>query len=89
MATPTSVNNQIIDTVTDSNVTVVASAPAAAAASSFQALSHSLSLAMENAAYNQQQVNVINMATTSSCVAHMLGKNTVTNSDKSTNQQPS
>lgn len=82
-------NNPITDKVTQENVTVVASAPAVAAASSFQALSHSLGLAFENAVYNQQQINVVNMATTSSCVAHMLGKGTATKNSESTKQQPS
>jgi hypothetical protein len=89
MATPKSVNTQITDAIAESNITVITSAPAVAAASSFQAMSHSLSLAMENAVYNQQQVNVINMASTSSCAAYILGKGMATNSSKPTKQQPS
>lgn len=78
MPTQTNASNEIIDSVTQSNITILASAPAVAQASSFQSLSHSLSLAMENATYNQQQVNVISAAATSSCVEHLLFDNIAT-----------
>lgn len=54
MAFPTSVNDQITDAVTQSNVKVVAEAPAIAAASLYQTVSHSSGILMENAVAAQQ-----------------------------------
>ena len=75
MPTQSNASNEIVDSVTQSNITILASAPAVAQASSFQSLSHSLSLAMENATYNQQQVNVLTTAVTSSCAEYLLFDN--------------
>lgn len=72
MAKPTAINDQITDTVSQTNVTTIASAPAVATASLYQVLSSSLSLAIQNCVTNQQQLNSILLASTTSCVSHLL-----------------
>ncbi|MDR1461755.1 MAG: RebB family R body protein [Azoarcus sp.] len=59
MAYPTSVNNQITDAVTQSNVKVVGEAPAIALGSLFQAMAHSTGILFENAVAAQQQQNTL------------------------------
>ena len=73
MAFPTAVNSQITDSVTQSNVEVLASAPATAIAMLYEALSASLSLASQNAVSNQQNVNILTEAVTTKCVEKLLG----------------
>lgn len=68
----TTVNPQITDAVTQSNVKVVAEAPAIAMGSVYQALAHSISLSMENAVNQQQQSNVLSQAVTTQCVQTIL-----------------
>lgn len=68
----TQVNSQITDAVTQTNVEVVSSSSSVAMGSLLQTLSHSLSLTMENAVSNQQQLNTLNIATTASCVEYLL-----------------
>jgi len=72
MAFPTSVNSQITDSVTQSNVEVVASAPAQAMGALYQSLAHSTGLAMQNAVSNQQEANSIASAVTTMCVKALL-----------------
>ena len=74
MAYPTPVNDQITDSVTQSNVEVLGSSPAQAMASLMQVLSSSLSIAVENTVANQQNANNINSAVTSMCVNTLLGE---------------
>ncbi|MGH8032479.1 MAG: RebB family R body protein [Luteimonas sp.] len=62
MAYPTAVNNQITDAVTQSNVKVVAEAPAFAMASIYQSLAHSTGILFENAVAAQQQQNTLSLA---------------------------
>ena len=78
MAFPTSVNNQITDSVTQSSVHVTASARAQALGSLYQVLSTSLALAVQNAVTNQQNANNINNAVTTSCVNTLLGTGNAT-----------
>ncbi len=54
------VNEQVTDAVTQTNVSVLAEAPAQAIASLYQVASHSNGLAMENAVSNQQNMNQLN-----------------------------
>jgi len=56
----TTVNAQITDAVTQTNVKVLAEAPAQAMATLYQVASHSNGLAMENAVSNQQNLNQLN-----------------------------
>ena len=63
-AFPTSVNNQITDSVTQANVKVLGDAPAMAMGNLFQATSQALSNAAHNATTAQQQTNVTAQAAT-------------------------
>jgi hypothetical protein len=73
MAMPTAVNDQVTDSVTQSGVKVVGSAPALAMASLFQASTQSLGLAAQNATVAQQQLNVVADAVTAKCVQLLVG----------------
>jgi hypothetical protein len=73
MAMPTAVNDQITDSVTQSGVKVVGSAPAVALSALFQASAHSLGLAAQNATVAQQQLNVVADAVTAKCVQLLVG----------------
>lgn len=66
------VNPQITDAVTQSNVKVVAEAPAMAMGSVYQTLAHAIGLSMENAVVQQQQANVLSQAVTTQCVQTIL-----------------
>ena len=69
MAYPTSVNNQITDSVTQANVQVLGDAPAIAMANLYQATAQALANAAHNATTNQQQANVTAQAATTMGVA--------------------
>lgn len=73
MAFPTAVNSQITDAVTQANVKVLADAPAMAMGSIYQTLTHSLGIAMENAAANQQAANQVAQAVVTRCIESLLG----------------
>lgn len=72
MAFPTSVNNQITDAVTQSNVNVVAEAPAIALGTVYQTLAHSTGIMMENAAGQQAQTNTLSQAVTATIVSKLM-----------------
>jgi hypothetical protein len=55
MAFPTAVNDQITDSVTQSNLEVVGDAPAVAMGNLYQATAQALANAAHNATNNQQQ----------------------------------
>ncbi|MBB3848935.1 hypothetical protein FHT14_002390 [Xanthomonas arboricola] len=55
MAFPTSVNNQINDAVTQSNVKVIGEAPAMAMGTIYQSMAHSTGILFQNAVSVQQQ----------------------------------
>lgn len=74
MANPTAVNSQITDSVTQSNVEVLANSPAVAVSMLFQTMANSLSLAVQNAVANQQNMNNISSAVTTKCVETLIGK---------------
>jgi hypothetical protein len=59
---PTSVNNQITDAVTQSNVKVIGEAPAMAMGSIYQTMAHSTGILFENAVSAQQQQNTLSQA---------------------------
>ena len=69
MAFPTAVNNQITDSVTQANVSVLGTAPAVAMGNLYQATAQALSNAAHNATTNQQQANVTAQAATTMGVA--------------------
>jgi hypothetical protein len=64
MAFPTSVNDQITDAVTQSNVKVVGEAPAMAMGSIYQTMAHSTGILLQNAVAAQQQQNTLSQAAT-------------------------
>ncbi|MDH5824829.1 RebB family R body protein [Luteimonas sp. RD2P54] len=76
MAYPTSVNNQITDAVTQSNVKVIAEAPAFGMASMFQSLAHSTGILYENAVAAQQQQNTLAQAGTNQGVMQVYSLDT-------------
>ncbi|MCD9030549.1 RebB family R body protein [Luteimonas sp. Y-2-2-4F] len=61
----TTVNAQITDAVTQTNVKVVAEAPAQAIASLYQVVSHATGLAVQNAVHSQHAMNQISTAVVS------------------------
>ena len=76
MAFPTAVNSQITDAVTQANVKVLGDAPAMAMANLYQATAQALANAAHNAAFAQQQNNIMAQAATTMGVAVLLGLNT-------------
>jgi hypothetical protein len=62
MAYNTDVNSQITDAVTQSNVNVLAQAPAMAMGSLFQTMAHSTGVLFENTISAQQQQNTLAQA---------------------------
>ena len=73
MAFPTSVNSQITDSVTQSNVKVLGDAPAQALGSLYQAIAQAQGLAAQNAVSAQQQATVTAQAATTLGVSTLLG----------------
>lgn len=76
MAFPTSVNDQITDSVTQANVKVLGDAPAMAMGNLFQATSQALSNAAHNATTAQQQTNITAQAATTAGVALLYALDT-------------
>jgi 2-hydroxychromene-2-carboxylate isomerase len=76
MAFPTAVNSQITDAVTQANVKVLGDAPAMAMANLYQATAQALANAAHNAAFAQQQNNIMAQAATTMGVAVLLGLDT-------------
>lgn len=62
MATPTQVNDQITDAVTQANVKVVGEAPAMALGTIYQSLAHSTGILFQNSVSQQQQQNTLSQA---------------------------
>jgi hypothetical protein len=78
MAFPTSVNDQISDSVTQANVKVLGDAPAMALASLFQATAQALANSAHNATTSQQQNNVTAQASTTMGVTTLYSLDTAT-----------
>lgn len=76
MAFPTSVNQQITDSVSQVNTEVVGTAPAIAMGNLFMATGQALSNAAHNATNNQQQSYVTMQTSTTQSVATMLSIDT-------------
>jgi hypothetical protein len=81
MAFPTSVNNQITDSVTQANVKVLADAPAMAMANLYQATAQALANAAHNATTAQQQNNITAQAATVMGVATLYSIDTASTGD--------
>ncbi|MBI9076651.1 MAG: RebB family R body protein [Desulfatibacillum sp.] len=76
MAFPTSVNNMITDSVTQSNTKVLGDAPAVALGNLYQASAQALSNSAHNATTSQQQTNVTAQAATTMGVAILYSLDT-------------
>jgi hypothetical protein len=72
MAFPTSVNDQVTDSVTQANTKVLGDAPAIAMGNLFMATSQALSNAAHNATNAQQQSSVTIQAATTAGVSTLL-----------------
>lgn len=81
MAFPTSVNNQITDSVTQANVKVLGDAPAMAMGNLFQATSQALSNAAHNATTAQQQTAITAQAATTMGVTTLYSIDTSTTAE--------
>jgi len=66
------VNEQVTDAVTQTNVKVVAEAPAEAIAMLYQVAAQTAGMGMQNALANQQNMNAINQAATTSAIDRLL-----------------
>ncbi len=73
MAFPTALNSQITDSVTQSNASVLAEAPAVAMGNVYQTAAAAASNAMANAVSTQQNMNEVAKAVTTACVNSLLG----------------
>jgi hypothetical protein len=76
MAFPTSVNDQITDSVTQSNVKVLGDAPAVAMGNLYQATGQALGNSAHNVTTAQQQTNVMAQAVTTQGVALLYAVDT-------------
>ena len=78
MAFPTSVNDQITDSVTQANTQVLGTAPAVALGNLYQATAQALANAAHNATSSQQQTNISAQAATTMGVATLYSIDTAT-----------
>ena len=76
MAFPTSVNDQVTDSITQANVHVLGDAPAIAMGNLYQATAQALANAAHNATNAQQQSYVTSQAATTAAVAALLSIDT-------------
>ena len=76
MAFPTSVNNLITDSVTQTNVGVVGQTPAISMGNLLISTSQALGNAAHNATSAQQQTNVTAQAATTQCVSTLFSLDT-------------
>lgn len=72
------VNGQITDAVTQSNVKVIGEAPAMAMGTLYQSMAHSTGILFENAVSNQQQQNVLAQAAVNQGVMQIYSVDTMT-----------
>ncbi|MGH6872265.1 MAG: RebB family R body protein [Rhizomicrobium sp.] len=77
MALPTPLNGQITDAVTQTNVKVVAEAPAMAMGAIYQSLAHSTGILFENATSSQQQLAIAAQASTNQGVIQIYSVDTM------------
>ena len=76
MAFPTAVNDQITDSIVQSNTQVVGSAPAVAVGNLFQATGQALGNAAHNATTNQQHLTVTSQASMTDSVSTLYSIDT-------------
>jgi hypothetical protein len=71
-STPTTVNSQVTDAITQTNTKVLGEAPAIAMGNLYQTVGNSWAMAAANAVYAQQQANVTYQAASTMGVAKLL-----------------
>ncbi|PWN72332.1 antirepresssor protein RebB [Chryseobacterium phosphatilyticum] len=71
------VNEQITDAVTQSNVKVVAESPAVALSNVYQTAAHSTGIMFENAVNSQNQQNVVTQAATTQGISQIYSLDTI------------
>lgn len=76
MAFPTSVNDQITDSVTQANTEVLGESPAVALGNLYQATAQALANAAHNAATGQMQTNITAQAATTQGIATLYSIDT-------------
>ncbi|TXK82767.1 antirepresssor protein RebB [Rheinheimera tangshanensis] len=77
MKMATSVNEQITDAVTQSNVKVVPESPAIAMGTLYQSMAHSTGILFENAVSNQRQQDILAQAATTQGVKQIYSVDTM------------
>lgn len=80
MAYPTSVNDQITDSITQVSTTVLGNAPAMASSTLQQATAQALGNGAHNATSAQQQANILHQAVTTVGSSLLFGLNTASTS---------
>ncbi|MGE8526138.1 RebB family R body protein [Chryseobacterium rhizosphaerae] len=73
----TTVNEQITDAVTQSNVKVVAESPAVALSNVYQTAAHSTGIMFENAVNSQNQQNIVTQAATTQGISQIYSLDTI------------
>ncbi|MGH1518149.1 RebB family R body protein [Chryseobacterium sp. JK1] len=73
----TTVNEQITDAVTQSNVKVVAESPAMALSNVYQTAAHSTGIMFENAVNSQNQQNIVTQAATTQGISQIYSLDTI------------
>ncbi|MDN3692074.1 RebB family R body protein [Chryseobacterium tructae] len=73
----TTVNEQITDAVTQSNVKVVAESPAMALSNVYQSAAHSTGIMFENAVNSQNQQNILTQAATTQGISQIYTLDTI------------
>ena len=74
MADNSTVNAQITDAVTQTNVNVVGESPAQAMGSLYQMAAHANGMAMQNSVANQQNLNQLNPGTACNAIQSVIGE---------------
>lgn len=72
---PQNVNGAVIDSVTATNTSVLADAPAISMGSLYQTIGNSVAMAAANSVYAQQQANVTYQAASTLGVTKMFSQN--------------
>jgi len=71
-SSPTTVNPQVTDAITTTNVKVLGEAPAMAMGNLYQTIGNSVAMAAANAVYAQQQANVTYQAASTVGVSKLI-----------------
>ncbi len=77
MAIPTPLNSQITDSVVQSNLSVLGSAPAMAMGSIYQSIGHSTGILYQNSVQAQQQAAIAGLAATNQGVIQLYSVNSM------------